>query len=498
MKPNITESVREYKHLINGESMDSSSGETMERRSPATGEVVARFLLGTREDAQKAIAAARESFDTGPWSRMTGAQRGRILNRLAQLVRDNLEYLATIEMQEVGKPIREARGEMEMCISLIEYAASLAHQIHGQSYNNIGEERTAIVVKEPVGVVGMITAWNFPGVIFCQKFPFALAAGCSIVVKPSELTSGTTLEISRLAEEAGVPKGVINVVTGHGDPVGQSMIDSTDVDRIAFTGSTATGKKVLERSAQHIRKVSMELGGKSAMIVFEDADLEDALDGAMLGFMLNQGEECVANSRLLIHENVADDFLEKLVQRVEKIKVGNPQSEDTDMGALIHEDHTKKVLGYIESGKQAGARLLTGGNRLTGDEYRNGFFVQPTIFDQVDPSMKIFQEEIFGPVLSVTRFKDINEAISLANSVTYGLGNSVWTKDIDKALTVSRALRSGSVWVNTLLDIVPQLPFGGYKASGFGREMGTISVDEFMEVKSINIHTGKRTPYYQK
>ncbi|MGG1662054.1 aldehyde dehydrogenase family protein [Brevibacillus sp. NRS-1366] len=488
--------VREYKQLINGEWTASSSGETIERRSPATGEVVAKFFLGTIEDTQQAIAAARTAFGNGPWPRMSGAERGRILHRLAQLVRENLERLALIEAQEVGKPIKEARGEMEMCISLIEYAASMSQQIYGQSYSNLGAKRTAMVVKEPVGVVGIITAWNFPAVVLCQKLPFALATGCTTVVKPSEFTSGTTLEISRLAQEAGVPDGVINVVTGYGDVVGQSMIDSPEIDRISFTGSTATGKKVLARSAQYIRKVTMELGGKSAMIVFEDADLEDALDGAMLGFMLNQGEECVSNSRLLIHEKIADDFLEKLVEKVKKIKVGNPLSEDTDMGALIHEDHVNKVLAYIESAKQAGARLLTGGNRLIGGEHQNGCFVEPTIFDQVDQNMKVFQEEIFGPVLSVTRFQNLEEAISLANSVDYGLGNSVWTKDIDKAMTVSRALRSGSVWVNTLIDIVPELPAGGYKASGFGRELGTFSIDEFMEVKTINIHTGKRTPYY--
>ncbi|MFK9090959.1 aldehyde dehydrogenase family protein [Bacillus salipaludis] len=492
----IETNLREYGHYINGEFIGSSSNKKIERKNPATGELVATFSLGSKEDTHHAISVAKNEFENGSWPKMSGEERGRILSRLSRLILENAERLAVIESEEVGKPITDARGEIELGARVVEYVASLAQQIHGQSYNNIGRNRTGLVVKEPVGVVGLITPWNYPALVFCHKVPFALAAGCTTVVKPSEFTSGTTLEIAMLAEEAGIPKGVLNIVTGTGEEVGQAIVDSPDVDQISFTGSTSTGEKIQSGSAKHSRKVTLELGGKSSMIVFDDANLEEVLDAAMLGFMVNQGEECCANSRLLLHEDIADKFLENLVEKVKGVKIGNPNNENTQMGALIHEEHLEKVLSYIKSGIQEGARLLTGGKRLTGTEHKNGLFVEPTIFDQVTRNMKIFQEEIFGPVLSVIRFKAANEAIAIANNTKYGLANSIWTSDVNKALNVSHALRSGTVWVNTVFDLAPQLPMGGYKASGFGREMGTMAIDEFMEVKSININTGKWTPHY--
>lgn len=493
-----TSNVREYKNLINGEWVTSSdSKETIERRSPATGKVVAQYPAGTKEDTLKAISMAKDAFEHGPWPRISGLERSRVLNRLAQLVRENLERLAIIEVEEVGKPIREARADIEGCIGQIEYAAGLAQQLHGESYNNLGEKHTALVVKEPVGVVGIITPWNFPALIYCQKMPFALAAGCTIVAKPSEFTSGTTLEISRLAEEAGVPKGVINVVTGLGGSVGQVLIDSPDIDHISFTGSTITGQKIMKGSAEFIKKVSLELGGKGANVVFSDANIEDAIDGTLFGVFYNQGEVCCATSRLIIEDSIADEFLEKLIKKAQKLKVGNPMEEDTDIGALIHEGHARKVLQYVESGRQEGAVLLTGGKYVDSSENKDQFFVEPTIFDRVHPSMKIFQEEIFGPVLSVTRFKTLEEGIALANQTSYGLSNAVWTKDLDKALVVSRSLQSGQVWVNSMIATGIQLPFGGYKGSGIGRELGINAVEEFTETKAINIHLGKRDLYYQ-
>lgn len=488
-------SVREYQHLINGKWEGASSGKLIDRLSPATGELVARFADGTPEDTDQAIAAARHAFDFGPWPRMSGMERARILFRLAEKMRGEKERLARIETEENGKPIRMARGDIDGSINLIEYAAGLAQQMHGETYSNLGDKHTALVVREPVGVVGMITPWNFPALIFCQKMPFALAAGCTVVVKPSEFTSGTTLEISRLAEAAGVPAGVINIVTGYGAQVGQRIVDSPDIDFISFTGSTVTGQKIITGSAASLKKTSVELGGKSANLVFADADLEDALDGTMFGVFFNNGETCCAATRLIIEDSIADEFINKLVQRARQLKVGNPLQEDTDIGALIHKEHTAKVTGYIQAGQDEGATLLTGG-QVVSEQCQTGCFVGPTIFDHVSREMSIFQEEIFGPVLSITRFKTMEEAIQIANSTRYGLASAVWTKDVDKALIVSREMKSGTVWVNTMIDGSPQLPFGGYKASGFGREMGQAGFEEFTELKAINIHIGKRAPYF--
>ncbi|XID92536.1 aldehyde dehydrogenase family protein [Paenibacillaceae bacterium WGS1546] len=488
--------VREYQHYVNGNWSASDSGRMIDRKSPATGEFVARFADGTPADTNKAIAVARNAFDSGPWPRMSGMERGRVLFRLAEKMRSEIERLARIETEENGKPIRMARGDIEGSIGLIEYAAGLAQQMHGESYTNFGDKHTALVVREPVGVVGLITPWNFPALIYCQKMPFALAAGCTVVVKPSEFTSSTTIEITRLAEKAGVPAGVINVVTGYGPQVGQALVDSPDIDFISFTGSTATGQRIIAGAAGTMKKTSVELGGKSANIVFADADLDDAADGAMFGIFFNNGETCCAGSRLIIEDSIADAFLDKLAQRAKRLKVGNPMQEDTDIGALIHPEHAAKVMGFIKQGQEQGAKLLTGGHQVESEACPTGCFVAPTIFDHVGQETSIFQEEIFGPVLSVTRFHTMEEAIAIANNSKYGLASAVWTKDVDKAMIVSREMKAGTVWVNTMIDGSPQLPFGGYKGSGFGREMGQAGFEEFTELKAINIHIGKRTPYY--
>lgn len=490
--------IKNYNLLINGEWVSSSSGERVSRISPATSTTVTTYAAATSSDVDRAVMAAREAFDHGPWPRMSGIERSKVLNKLARLIKENEEMLVQLEALETGKPIRMARGDIAGTITLVEYAASLAQQLHGESYNNFGVKHMGIVAREPVGVVALITPWNFPGLIYCQKMPFALAAGCTVVAKPSEFTSATTLEISRLAEEAGVPKGVINVVTGYGADAGQPLIDHPAVDRISFTGSTATGRKVMQAAAKDIKRVSLELGGKSAIVVFADADLEDAIDGVLFGVYFNQGECCCATTRLLIEESVADRFMEQLVAKSQRLKVGRPMDEDTDIGAMIHPGHLDKVLNYVEIGKKEGAQLLTGGCRLTGEGYDDGLYVAPTVFDHVKPEMQIFQEEIFGPVLCVTRFDTMEEAIQIANNSFYGLANSVWTKDIDKAMIVSRELKSGTVWVNTNNDGSPQMPFGGYKASGFGREMGVVGLEEFTELKSIVIHLQKRNPYFNK
>ncbi|MGG0451791.1 aldehyde dehydrogenase family protein [Priestia megaterium] len=491
----MSQDVRTYKHLINGEWVGSDN--TIARISPATGKKVAEFANGNQEDVENAIDSARNAFDHGEWPKLTGIQRSQYLRKWADKIKENKEHLIQIEVEEVGKAVKYARGDIEGTIGLIEYAASLAQTLHGESYSNNGENYTGIVAREPVGVVGMIVPWNFPALIFCQKVPFAIAAGCTVVVKPSEFTSGSALELSRLAEEVGIPKGVINVVTGYGDPVGSTLVTSTKVDRVSFTGSTKTGQSIIRNSADTVKPVSVELGGKSAVTVFADADIDDAVDAVLFGINFNQGEVCVSTSRLVIEDSIADEFLEKLVGKAKNLKVGNPLDEETDLGSLIHPGHLQKVLEYIEFGKEDGATLLTGGKQVQIDGEEATCYIEPTIFDNVQENHRIFQEEIFGPVLSVIRFNGVEDAINKVNNTIYGLANSVWTKNIDKALTMSKAIKSGTVWVNTIIDGPPQLPLGGYKASGFGREMGHEGIEEFTQLKSINIRIGKRDHFFK-
>lgn len=478
--------------------MTEAGDDLIDRYAPGTGRLVARYANGTAGDIERAIAAARRAFDEGPWPHLSGMERGRALLRLAEAMRGNKELLASIEAEEVGKPIRMARGDVDGSIGMFEFAAGLAMNMHGDVHTtSLGDDFTALVAREPAGVAGLITPWNFPLLLLAQKLPFAIGAGCTTVAKPASVTAGTTLEMGRLCNEAGIPSGVYNVVTGGGGTVGRILTESHDVDMISFTGSTEVGRFVIEASKGNLKRVSMELGGKSANIVFDDADLEDAIDGVMFGIFFNTGECCVSGSRLLVQESIADAFLTTLVDRVRRLRVGQPLDDASELGAIVHAEHMGKILEYVEIARHDGSRILTGGERLTGGAYGDGLFLAPTVIDQVRPESRVFQEEIFGPVLAVTRFRDMADAIRLANDVEYGLANSVWTGNIDRALRVARAVRSGTVWVNTTIDGSPQLPGGGIRASGFGREMGQAGFDEFTELKTIQIRTGKRTPFFR-
>ncbi|ASY62582.1 Aldehyde dehydrogenase [Sinorhizobium sojae CCBAU 05684] len=487
-------STRQYTHFINGR-FEREAASYVDRTSPASGELVARFASGQVADMDRAVAAARAAFDHGPWPQMSGMQRTEILNKFADLVEKNFDRLVRIEVEEVGKPIRFAKGDIAGCVGLIRYAASLAMQMSGTTYTNLGSNKTALLMREPVGVVALITPWNFPALILMQKVPFALAAGCAVVVKPSEFTSGSAFELAALATEAGVPDGVFNVVSGKGSVIGQSLTEHADVDFISFTGSTRIGQTVIEASAKHIVKTSLELGGKSANIVFADADLDAAVDGALMGVFFNNGECCVSGSRLFVQSSIADDFVRRVSERAALLKVGNPFDDDTDIGAMIDSKHLSKVMSLVDTGLTEGAKLLTGGNVV---ENSAGNFVQPTIFDHVTPSMTIFQEEIFGPVLSVTRFDTLDEVIELANNSIYGLSNYVWSKNIDTVMTISRRLKSGWVQANTIIDGAPQLPLTGVKGSGFGYEMGQAGFEEFTQIKTLFLHTGPREPVFAK
>ncbi len=484
--------VRDYGNWIDGSWIYTAN--KIERSSPAHGRLLARFANSGDEEVNLAVKAARRAFDDrSVWQGLPASERAKKIGRWIELLTQNVDRLARIEAEEVGKPIRFAKGETEWSIELARYAAALAWQIPGDLMSNLGDQNLGFVAREPRGVVAMITPWNFPLVTLFQKLPFALAAGCTAVIKPSELTSGTTLEVVALAKEAGIPDGVINVVTGSGRAVGEALTGHPGVDMISFTGSTAVGKHIAARAAEQMKRVGLELGGKAANIVFADADLDAALDGVLLGYILNQGEECVQGTRLLVEDSIADDFVAKLVERSKKIRIGLPEESDADLGALIHEQHMNKVLSYIRSGLDEGAKLEIGGERLSETKFANGFYIPPTIFSGVTPDMKIFREEIFGPVLAVSRFTTVAEAIELANDTNYGLGNGVWTKNIDKALQLSRELKSGAVMVNTFLEMAVQLPFGGFKDSGIGRENGLDGLLEFTEVKSTFIKLGSRT-----
>jgi len=485
-------SPRVLAHWIDGARSPVGSS-LIDRTSPADGNLVARFTDATRAEAEAAIDAARHAFDEGPWPHTSGIERGRILLRLAEGVRLHAELLAHMEIEESGKTARQAAGDVEAMATFCEYASGLAMQMHGDAYTNLGEDFTGLVTREPAGVVGMITPWNFPLLLLGQKAPFALGAGCTMVVKPSEFTSSTSLMFAELASDAGVPDGVLNVVTGSGPGAGQVLLESPDVDMISFTGSTRTGKAIARASESNLKRLSLELGGKNANIVFADCDLDDAVDGVLFGVYFNQGECCVSGSRLLVEDSIADEFVERVAAASSRLTVGSPFDASTDIGALIHEAHLEKVLSYIDVAKQHGGRVICGGNRK---ESGSGLFFEPTVIDGVVPGTPIFEEEIFGPVLGVTRFSSTDEAIRLANDVEYGLGNSIWTKNIDTALRVSRRLRSGTVWINTTIDGSPQLPGGGIRMSGYGREMGQAGFDEFTEIKTIQIRTGKRAKAY--
>lgn len=467
---------RSYGHRIGGETVDAA--ETFERRSPATGEPVASFARGTERDVGRAVAAAQDAFVQGPWPKMSGGERAHVLRQLAAAMRSQREHLGRIEVEEVGKPIGEALGDIDGSIAYVEHAAGLAEQIHGESFATLGGGEIGMVLREPVGPVGLITPWNFPALLFCRKAAFALAAGCTAVVKPSELASGSALEIATLAEDCDLPAGALNVVTGYGPEVGAPLVDTPTLAKISFTGSTRVGRMIAERGAGHLKRPSLELGGKAATVVFDDADLEKAADSAVLAAYFNQGECCVAGCRLLVQEGIADAFVDEVANRAAALRVGNPLDPQTQMGALIHEDHAAKVENYIKGGRLQGAKVVLGGERFAGEE-GHGSFLTPTVIDEVDPSSALFTEEIFGPVLSVSRFADREHAFALANATEYGLATTVWTGDANTAFRAMRALQTGFVWVNTTLAVHPQMPVGGLKASGVGQELGEAGIREF-------------------
>jgi len=453
--------------------------------NPATGEVLTQIIEASSDDVDRAVQAARRAFDdrNGPWRKMSASQRGQLLWRLADLVEKNIDELAELETLDNGKPIFESRHvDMPMVVSVLRYYAGWATKIHGETVNT-SEAAFTYTLREPVGVVGLIIPWNFPLLLVSWKLGPALACGNTAVIKPAEQTPLTALRFGELAVEAGFPAGVINIVTG-GPETGKAIVRHAGIDKIAFTGSTAVGKEIMRGSADTLKRVTLELGGKSPNIVFADSDIDGAVKGAINGIFYGKGEVCNAGSRLFLEAKVRDQFLEKLVARAKKMQPADPLDPKTRLGAIVSQEQMQTVLSYIDAGKKEGAKLIAGGNRVPIDGSK-GFFIEPTIFGDVKNDMKIAQEEIFGPVLATLQFDDIDEVIELANKNQYGLAAAVWTNDVKKAHLVSRQLRAGTVWINTYGLMDAALPFGGYKSSGFGRELGMNAIEHYTEVKTV-------------
>lgn len=478
---------KKHRILINGKWVESASGKTFPSYNPATGEVLAQVAEGDREDINRAVSAARTAFESGPWSKMTASQRGRLIWKLADLIEENLEQFAEIESLDNGKPLKVARvADVPLAVDLFRYMAGWATKIEGNTIPisvpyTPGAKYLAYTLREPVGVVGQIIPWNFPLLMAAWKLGPALATGCTIVLKPAEQTPLSALRLGELLEEAGFPEGVVNIVPGYGETAGAALAAHPDVDKVAFTGSTEVGKLILQAAAGNLKKVSLELGGKSPNVVFSDVDLDSAIAGSASAIFFNHGQCCCAGSRLFVEDKIFDKVVDGVAGKAEKIKVGSGLEPDTDMGPLVSEEQLKRVCGYLESGFSEGAKAVVGGSRH-GDK---GYFVKPTVLVNTNDEMKVVREEIFGPVVTAIPFRDSDELVKKANNSEYGLAAGVWTRDIQKAHRVASQMRAGTVWINCYNIFDAALPFGGYKQSGWGREMGHEVLEQYTEVKSV-------------
>ena len=482
----VKKALKPGKLFINGRAEGAASGKTIDVMNPATGEVLTTVADAEGLDVDRAVAAARRSFEKKSWRGMDPSRKEKILWDLSEILVKNKEELAVLESMENGKTVREAAGaDVSPAIDAFRYYAGWVRKIYGETIPVDGPYLN-YTLREPVGVVGGIVPWNYPLQIASWKVAPALACGCSVVIKPSEMTPLTALKLAEYCMEAGIPEGVVNVVTGYGHTAGEALGRHMDVDKISFTGSIRTARALLKASAEsNLKRLSLELGGKSPNIVFPDCDMEAALKSAFWGIFANKGEICSAASRLLLHEDIHDKFLDELVSRAEKLKLGDPLDKSTTMGSQISAAQLDRILGYIRAGKEEGARLLCGGERDTEGAKAKGFYVRPTIFSEVKPQMKIAQEEIFGPVLAAMRFRDVEEAVEIANATIYGLVSAVWTRDIQLAHRIANDIKAGVVWINTYNGFDSATPFGGYKQSGFGRDLGAYALEQYTNVKSV-------------
>jgi betaine-aldehyde dehydrogenase len=481
-------SVRKYQMFINGEFVPGNSGSHLAVIDPSTEEIIAEVPDADEKDVNRAVAAARAAFESGAWPQTTAQERGRILFRLAERVRKGAPRLAELEARNSGKPIVEAEYDIADVATCFEYYGGLATKILGH-VNPVPDNALSLSLREPIGVAAQIIPWNYPLLMAAWKLAPALAAGCTCVLKPAEQTPLTALEFAGFLNEAGVPPGVVNIIAGLGETAGAPLVRHPDVNKVAFTGSASVGKAIVKMAADTVKRVTLELGGKSPNIFFADADFESAIDGALFGVFINQGEVCSAGSRILVEKSIYSKFVEAMAAKSKKILLGPPLDRETKMGPLVSKDQFDRVRSYQELGKKE-AKLAAGGGRASS--MSRGYYVEPTIFYDVDNSARIAQEEIFGPVASVIPFSNEGDAIRIANDTPYGLAAAVWSRDIFKAFRVVKALRAGIVWVNHMQPTYVEAPWGGYKQSGFGRELGPLGVEEYLETKQVHINLNEQ------
>ena len=480
-----------YQMIINGERVESSSGETFTTYNPATGEPLAQVAKATKEDADKAVAAARRAFDNGKWRHFPVNKRSRVLNNIAAIMRSRFNELVELEVLNSGKSLSAAQGQVMQSIEDFEFYAG-AIVGHRGTVNNVPGGFFNYTQNEPVGVCAQIIPWNYPMMMAAWKIAPAIAVGCSVVIKPASLTPLTAIVLTEICHEAGVPAGVVNIVPGPGALIGDFLVEHPNVDKVAFTGSTPTGKDIMEKASQTLKRLTLELGGKSPNIVFDDADIDGAVAGSVFGIFYNTGQSCEARSRLYVHENIYDTFMEKFIEKTRLLKVGNPLDKETHLGSIISRAQLEVIDDYVQSAIQDGATVVEGGQPLSIEGFENGFWYAPTIITNVTPEMKVVKEEIFGPVVVVQKFSDEKDVIQSANDTEFGLGSAIWTKDQARATRVANQIQAGIVMINCPFSAFPGTPFGGYKQSGFGRELCIETLDLYTEQKSVLSYYGAK------
>lgn len=486
--------LRKYGLFINGKEVRAQGGKTYIRENPATEQPLAQVAEAQKADVDKAVKAAGRAFVS--WSKLTVAERVKYIHKIVQVLEKNREKIALTNTLETGKPIRESRlVELGGSIKTLEYYAGISNQLNGESIN-VSEAQISVTLREPIGVVGHIIPWNFPLLLSFWKIAPALIAGCTIVLKPAEHTPCGILEVAKLCSKAGLPDGVLNVIPGDGAVAGQALVEHPGVAKVAFTGSTEVGRIVMKTAADSIKRVSLELGGKAPCIVFDDVDINNCIEATLRGGFFNQGENCTAVTRLLLHESIHDKFLSKFMKRVKKIHIGDPLKNDTEIGAVISKEHFESVKSYSQKGKNEGGKILSGGKRPS--KFKKGYFIEPTVISNVDSKATIACEEIFGPVVAVIPFKTEDQAVKIANDTVYGLAGGIWTQDIKRALRVAKRVKAGYLWVNTYGGIIPETPYGGVKQSGIGKELGKDGLDMYLESKTVNIFIGDKIPPFYK